>query len=326
MTEPIRDSLPGMLARAQAGERRATGRLLSIVERGGEPADALATLTHPHTGHAHVVGITGAPGAGKSTLTGALAASLAAAGSRVAIVAIDPSSPITGGAILGDRIRMDDIVASAHERIFIRSMATRGQHGGLALAVPGALRVLDAAAFDVVVVETAGVGQIEIDIVAETDTTVVVLNPGWGDAIQANKAGVMEMADVFVVNKADRPGTDDAVRDIEYMLDLGRPHARTDGHSAWRPPIVCAVATEGRGIDTMIDALTAHLAHLELSGGLTERRTGRLDNEVRRRVRQAFELELARAVRADPTLLAAVRSRRLSPADAAQLLADRVLR
>jgi LAO/AO transport system kinase len=190
--------------------------------------------------------------------------------------------------------------------------------------VPGALRVLDAVGFDVIVVETAGVGQIEVDIVAEADTTVVVLNPGWGDAIQANKAGVMELADVFVVNKADRPGTDDAVRDIEHMLDLGHPHA--DEPAPWRAPIVRAIATEGRGIDALLAALAAHHAHLEHTGELATRRVGRLGNEVRRHVRAVFEIALARELAADPGLVADVGSRTLTPAAAAQVLAARVLR
>ena len=318
MTAPA--DLDALFARARDGERRAVGRLLSIVEVGGDPADTLAALAHRHIGHAQIIGITGAPGAGKSTLVGALAVRLAARGRRIAVVAIDPSSPVTGGAILGDRIRMDDIVATAHQNIFIRSMATRGQRGGLARGVPGALRALDACGFDVVIVETAGVGQIEIDIVAEADTTVVVLNPGWGDAIQANKAGVMEVADIFVVNKADRPGTDDTVRDIDYMLDLGHK-----GIDSWRPPIVRTVATDATGIDDLTTALAAHRHELERTDELTQRRARRLDNEVRTHVRAAFEAALETALAAEHDTLDRMHTRTITPAATARVVAKRVL-
>lgn len=318
MTAPA--GLDALLERARDGERRAVGRLISMVEVGGEQADALAALAHRQSGHAQIIGITGAPGAGKSTLVGALAVRLAAPGRRVAVVAIDPSSPVTGGAILGDRIRMDDTVANAHQNIFIRSMATRGQRGGLARGVPGALRVLDACGFDVVIVETAGVGQVEIDIVSEADTTVVVLNPGWGDAIQANKAGVMEVADIFVVNKADRPGTDDTVRDIDYMLDLGHK-----GIDSWRPPIVRTIATDATGIDDLATALAAHRHELEHTGELARRRARRLDNEMRTRVRASFETALETALAAERETLDRMHAHTITPTAAARVVTNRVL-
>jgi LAO/AO transport system kinase len=314
-------ALGELLERARGGHRRSIGRLLSVAERGGADADELDALTVACTDRAHVVGVTGAPGAGKSTLTGALALALAAQGLRTAVVAIDPSSPVTGGAILGDRIRMDDAVAAVRDQVFIRSMATRGQRGGLALAVPGALRVLEACGFDLVVVETTGVGQVEIDIVGEADTTVVVLNPGWGDAIQANKAGIMEIADVFVVNKADRPGADDTVRDVEHMLDLG--HRGVDG--SWRPPVVRTVATDGRGTDALVTALADHRGALVRTGELEDRRTRRITGEIRSRVLHALEDAVTREIAAAPGELADAVARRTSPAEAARSVAARLL-
>ena len=291
--------LDALVRLARAGDRRATGRLLSVAERRGPDADALDALVVAHTGRAHLVGLTGAPGAGKSTLTGALVAHLRSRGSRVGVLAVDPSSPISGGAILGDRVRMDDPAgtgdgaSASGPPAFIRSMATRGHEGGLALAAPAATRVLDACGFDPVLVETAGVGQVELDIAGQADTTVVVLNPGWGDAVQAAKAGVLEVADVFVVNKADRPGTDDAVRDVEHMLDLGSAHER----AGWRPPVLRCVATEGHGVDDVAAAVESHRAWLRSSGELARRRAVRLRAEVLDRVlvslREAFDALVA---------------------------------
>ncbi len=281
-------------------------------------AEELDALTVAHPGDADVDVVTGAPGAGKSTLTGALAMALAGQGRRTAVVAVDPSSPVTGGAILGDRIRMDDTVGPARDHVFIRSMATRGQRGGLALAVPGAVRVLAACGFATVVVETTGVGQVEIDIVAGADTTVVVLNPGWGDAIQANKAGIMEIADVFVVNKADRPGADDTVRDVERMLDLG--HRGVDG--TWRPPVVRTVATDGTGTAALLDALDAHLARLRSTGELAERRARRVAAEVRNRITHDLEDRLTAALAAETAAIADAAAGRSTPGQAARLITD----
>lgn len=256
---------------ALAGERPALARLLSLVEQGGAPAHAIGRLAHPRSGQAATVGITGAPGAGKSTLTSALIARIRRDDQRVAVLAIDPTSPFTGGAILGDRVRMG--VHALDDGVFIRSMATRGHLGGLALATPEAVRVLDAVGYPWILIETVGVGQVEVEVAGATDTRLVVLNPGWGDAVQANKAGLLEIADVFVVNKADRPGTAETVRDIEQMLELS-------GHRAWVPPIVRTVATDADGIDELWEAVERHREHLASSGELARRRAVRLTEEL----------------------------------------------
>jgi LAO/AO transport system kinase len=262
-----------LLDAARAGDRGALARLLSLVERGGAPARAVGRITHPLGGHATTVGITGSPGAGKSTLTSVLIGRMRQEenGESVAVLAIDPSSPFTGGAILGDRVRMSDHALDGG--VFIRSMATRGHLGGLALATPEAVRVLDAAGWPWIMIETVGVGQVEVEIAGEADTTVVVINPGWGDAVQANKAGLMEIADVFVINKADRPGVDDARRDIEQMLELSRPRD-------WKPPIVATVATSGEGVDELWSALRTHREWLVESGELDRRRQARVSDEL----------------------------------------------
>jgi GTPase len=271
---------------AACGDRRSVARLLSMVERGGDDARAAGALAHARSGTAYTVGITGAPGAGKSTLTSALVGEIRARGDRVSVLAIDPSSPFTGGAILGDRIRMQD--HALDEDVFIRSMATRGHLGGLALATPQAVRVLDAAGFPWVLVETVGVGQVEVEIVGAADTTVVVVNPGWGDAVQANKAGLMEIADIFVINKSDRPGAEETRRDLDGMLDL------TDC-GEWRPPVVDAVATESTGVVELWDHVLAHREHLESSGELARRRGRRARAELTRIVAERL---LARARKA----------------------------
>jgi LAO/AO transport system kinase len=247
--------------------------LLSQVEQGGQGAREVGRLTHPLGGHAYTVGVTGSPGAGKSTLTARRIGALRSAGSQVAVLAIDPSSPFTGGAILGDRVRMQD--HALDDGVFIRSMATRGHVGGLALATPEAVRVLDAVGFDWVLLETVGVGQVEVEVAGEADTTVVVVNPGWGDAVQASKAGLLEVADVFVVNKADRPGVAETRRDLEHMLDLAGGE-----HDAWRPPLVSTIASTGEGVDATLDAVAAHRQRLESTGELERRREARLGSEL----------------------------------------------
>jgi LAO/AO transport system kinase len=264
-----------LVAATRAGDRSALARVLSLVERGGDEAREVGRALHGQGGDAYAVGVTGAPGAGKSTLTSALVDLVRDGGDRVAVLAIDPSSPFSGGAILGDRVRMGD--HALDEGVFIRSMATRGHLGGLAVAAPEAVRVLTAAGYPWVVLETVGVGQVEVEVVGQADTTLVVVNPGWGDAVQANKAGLMEIADVFVVNKADRPGAKETARDLERMLDM----AAVEG---WRPPVVCATAATGDGVADVWQAVVDHRAHLAAGGELAERRRRRAAEEVTRLV------------------------------------------
>jgi len=261
-----------LLDAAVAGGRVSLARLLTLAERGGPEGAEVARLTHRLAGRAVTVGITGAPGSGKSTLTGALCGVVRAAGERIAVLAIDPSSPFSGGAILGDRVRMSD--HALDEGVFIRSMATRGHLGGLAVATPAAIRVLDATGFPTVIVETVGVGQVEVEIAGAADTTVVVVNPGWGDAVQANKAGLMEIADVFVINKADRPGAAETRRDLEQMLMLSAA-------GSWVPPILETEATTGRGVAELWATIAEHGRHLAVTGELGRRRVERVGEEFR---------------------------------------------
>ena len=247
--------LDRLVADARKGVPRAVGRLISLVEDGSPQLRELAAALAPHTGRARVVGLTGSPGVGKSTTTSALVTALRADGRRVGVLAVDPSSPFSGGALLGDRVRMGE--HATDPGVFIRSMATRGHLGGLAAATPQALRVLDAAGCDVVLVETVGVGQSEVEVVALADTTVVLLAPGMGDGVQAAKAGILEVADVFAVNKADRDGADATVRELQHMMSLNR---REVGGPSWRPPVVRTVASSGTGIDDLVAALDDHRA------------------------------------------------------------------
>jgi LAO/AO transport system kinase len=274
--------VPELFEAATAGDRAALARLLSLVERGGPEAREISRLSYPRAGGAYTVGLTGAPGAGKSTLTSATIGHLRSLGEEVAVLAIDPSSPFTGGAILGDRVRMQD--HATDPGVFIRSMATRGHLGGLSLATPEAVRVLDAIGRRWILVETVGVGQVEVEIAGKADTTVVVVNPGWGDSVQANKAGLMEIADVFVINKADRKGTEETRRDLEQMLELS-DLAPDD----WRPPIVAAVAIERKGIDELWATVLRHREHIESSGELARRREFRLREELREIVARRLE-------------------------------------
>ncbi len=261
-----------LVERALTGDRGAVAKLISLVEAGGEPARRTSALLYPETGDAYTVGLTGAPGAGKSSLTDAVIRRLRRDGIEVGVLAIDPTSPFSGGAILGDRVRMQD--HAIDEGVYIRSMATRGHLGGLALATPLAARVLDAAGKPWVLIETVGVGQVEIEIAGAADTTVVVVNPGWGDGVQANKAGLLEIADLFVVNKADRDGVAETVRDLEMMLDL-------TGHMDWRPKVIQTVATRNEGVDELWEAIEEHRAYQEQSGQLERRREARLRDELR---------------------------------------------
>jgi LAO/AO transport system kinase len=264
-----------LVDRAVGGEVRAVARLISLVENDSPALREIAAALAPHTGHAQVVGLTGSPGVGKSTTTSALVTALRAEDKRVGVLAVDPSSPFSGGALLGDRIRMQD--HATDDAVFIRSMASRGQLGGLSAAVPQALRVLDAAKCDVVLVETVGVGQAEVEIASLADTTMVLLAPGMGDGIQAAKAGILEIADVFVVNKADRDGADQVARDLRYMLSLGGRHSQA---GAWRPPIVKTVAARGEGIEDVVAALAKHAQWLDKHGELERRREARAASEI----------------------------------------------
>ncbi len=267
--------VPDLVARAERGEARAVARLISLVEDASPALREVMALLAPRAGHARVIGLTGSPGVGKSTSTNALVAAYRRLGMRVGVLAVDPSSPFSGGALLGDRVRMQD--HATDDGVFIRSMASRGHLGGLSWAAPQALRVLSAAGCDVVLIETVGVGQAEVEIASLADTTLVLLAPGMGDGIQAAKAGILEVADVFVVNKADREGADTVVRDLRYMLSLG--DRRTD--DGWRVPIVKTVAAKGEGADEVVEAIERHGQWLAGNGLL----------EVRRRKRAADEVE-----------------------------------
>ena len=266
--------VPSLVEQAREGSPRAVARLISLVEDASPALREVMALLAPHAGHARVVGLTGSPGVGKSTSTSALVAAYRRRGMRVGVLAVDPSSPFSGGALLGDRVRMQD--HATDDGVFIRSMASRGHLGGLSWATPQALRVLSAAGCDVVLVETVGVGQAEVEVARLADTTLVLLAPGMGDGIQAAKAGILEVADVFVVNKADRDGADQVVRDLRYMLSLG--DRRTD--EGWRPPIVKTVAAKGEGADEVVEEIERHGAWLENSGSLDARRRERAADEV----------------------------------------------
>jgi LAO/AO transport system kinase len=261
-----------LVERLLAGERRALARLLTRVEDGSQTRlREVIHLLHPRTGRAQLVGITGSPGVGKSTLTSALIAEWRARRRTVAVLAIDPSSPFSGGALLGDRVRMQDHVLD--EGVFVRSMASRGHLGGLSWATPQALLVLDAAGFDIVLLETVGVGQAEVEVASVADTTVVTIAPGMGDAIQAAKAGILEVADVFCVNKADRPEADRTVRELRDMQRLG--------HGEWRPPINKTVASTGEGVADLADAIDSHRDWLVETGRLDDRRLQRARLQLR---------------------------------------------
>ncbi|GHE43064.1 methylmalonyl Co-A mutase-associated GTPase MeaB [Streptomyces capitiformicae] len=266
--------VPTLVAQAREGRPRAVARLISLVEGASPQLREVMAALAPLTGGAYVVGLTGSPGVGKSTSTSALVTAYRRAGKRVGVLAVDPSSPFSGGALLGDRVRMSE--HASDPGVYIRSMATRGHLGGLAWAAPQAIRVLDAAGCDVVLVETVGVGQSEVEIASQADTSVVLLAPGMGDGIQAAKAGILEIGDVYVVNKADRDGADATARELNHMLGLGESRGPGD----WRPPIVKTVAARAEGIDEVVEALEKHRAWMEERGVLAERRRVRAAHEV----------------------------------------------
>ncbi len=266
-------SAPSELDRALSGDTRALARLLSLVEDGSPRAREVIKDLLPKTGNARIIGLTGAPGVGKSTMTAALVGAFRAVGRRVAVLAVDPTSPFTGGALLGDRIRMQE--HATDEAVFIRSMASRGHLGGLAAATPQAIRVLDAAGFELIIIETVGVGQAEVAIASLADSVAVLLAPGMGDAVQAAKAGILEVADLFIVNKADKPDAQQVVRDLRGMLALG-----TTEPGGWKPPIITTTATTGEGLAELVTQLDAHRDWLAASGELTRRRHARAREEI----------------------------------------------
>jgi LAO/AO transport system kinase len=298
-----------------AGDRRAVARAISMVEDGSAELPELSSLIYSSTGRAYTVGLTGAPGAGKSSLTQQLIKAARSRDLTVGVIAIDPTSPFTGGALLGDRLRMQ--THATDPGVFIRSMATRGHLGGLALAVPEAIRILDASGRDLVVVETVGVGQIEVDVAKSADTTLVVVNPGWGDSIQVAKAGILEIADVFIVNKADREGADRAVRDLETMIGLG-------SSDAWAPPVVVTSATKEEGTDAMWDAIHAHRAYLDEDDRLILKRGARLLSEVEDMVSQTLKGRAAAMLEEAPDLVSDLRELRTDPYAAAAAIVARV--
>jgi LAO/AO transport system kinase len=261
------------IERALAGDARALARLVSLVENGAPELRPVMKALAPLTGGARVIGLTGAPGVGKSTMTTALVSAYRERDLRVGVLAVDPTSPFTGGALLGDRVRMQD--HATDPGVFIRSMASRGHLGGLAAATPQALRVLDAAGFGAVLVETVGVGQAEVEVASLADTTLVLVAPGTGDAVQAAKAGILEVGDIFVVNKCDNPGAQETVRNLRTMIAMAER-----GEGDWKPPIVMTTATTGEGIADLTAALDAHWSWLDSSGERDRRRRARAREEV----------------------------------------------
>jgi len=301
------------LDRARAGDIRALARLLSLVEDSSPRVRSVIKELLPHAGGARIIGLTGPPGVGKSTVTGALVSAFRAAGARVAVLAVDPTSPFTGGALLGDRVRMQQ--HATDEGVFIRSMASRGHLGGLAASTPQAIRVLDAAGFELIIIETVGVGQAEVAIASLADSVVVLLAPGMGDAIQAAKAGLLEVADLFVVNKADKPDAQQVVRDLRNMI------ARADrGPADWKPPILTVIATQGEGISELVTRLEAHWSWLNSTGELARRRQARAREEITALAFAALRGRLA-ADRVD-ALARQVADGTLDPFDAAEALLD----
>ncbi len=323
-------SLEEMMDAAMGGDRLALARMLTMVERGGKSSAKVAQVSYRSKQRGQTVGITGAPGAGKSTLVEKLISSAREGGkSQVAVIAVDPTSPFSGGAILGDRIRMQS--HSGDNGVFIRSMASRGHLGGLSMAVPEAMRLLEAVGMDPVVVETVGVGQVEIEVASATDTTVVVLNPGWGDAIQANKAGILEIADIFVINKADRPGAKEAVRDLQQMLDMAfslgihpRMVEQSDGMSQelWHPPVLETVASTGEGVAELWSAIESHGVYLEESGEGESRRRKRAERSIALvlEAEMASQLDKIRSGQMYASLVDATESGRSDPYEAAEKL------
>jgi LAO/AO transport system kinase len=299
-----------------AGDRRAVARAISAVEDGAAGLEALSEGIFASTGRAATIGLTGAPGVGKSTLAAGIVRACRERGLGAAVLAVDHTSPYTGGALLGDRVRMQE--HATDPGVFIRSMATRGHLGGMALAAPEAVRILDAAGYDRIVVETVGVGQAEVDVAAATDTAVVVLAPGMGDAVQMAKAGILEVADVFVVNKADRDGAAEVVRELRQMLHLG---AARD----WDPPVLTTSALDQEGVEALWQAIEDHRQHLEAGGALAAKRRARLLREVEALAAERFRVRVAAALEADDGLVEDLLERRIDPYGAAAMLEGQAL-
>jgi len=298
------------------GDPRAVARAISMVEDGAEGLEELSAGVFPHTGRASTIGLTGSPGVGKSTLAGELVRAARERERTVAVLAIDPTSPFTGGALLGDRVRMQ--AHATDPGVFIRSMATRGHLGGMALAAPEAVRILDASGREIVIVETVGVGQAEVDVAAATDTTLVVVSPGWGDQVQVAKAGILEIADVFVVNKSDREGAEAAARDLGQMIRMGP-------ELAWTPPVVQTAAATGKGTSELWEAIAAHEAHLEESGTRDDARRTRLLREVEGLASERLRGRIRQLLSEDEVLSGELVSRRTDPYEAAAILTKRIL-
>jgi GTPase len=298
------------------GDPRAVARAISLVEDGRAELEELSAGIFAQTGRAAILGLTGAPGVGKSTLATGLVALARDRELRAAVLAVDPTSPFTGGALLGDRVRMQEHATDSG--VFIRSMATRGHLGGMALATPEAVRILDAARYDRVIVETVGVGQAEVEVAAATDTSIVVLAPGLGDAVQMAKAGILEIADVFVVNKADRQGAHEVVRELRQMLHLGAPRA-------WDPPVLTATATTRDGVEQVWEAVDAHRAWATSSGALDAKRRARLLREVESLAAERFKVAATRSLAGDEALVEDLVARRTDPYGAAAMLVKKAV-
>jgi LAO/AO transport system kinase len=299
-----------MLERATAGDVRALARVLTEIENRTPAGHTLMHDLFPRGGHSWSTGITGAPGAGKSTLVSGMIGRLVPHDGRLAVVAVDPSSPFSGGAILGDRIRMAD--HAGDDRVYIRSLANRGALGGISESTPAILAALDGLGFEELLVETVGVGQSEVEIATTADTTIVVVSPGWGDAVQASKAGFLEIADIFVVNKADRPDTDATVRDLEAMLALGAP-------MPWSPPVLTSIATDSVGVEAIVEAVHRHREHLVATGELGLRRERKAARELAAAIRQGVEAS-SRDRNATAELVARIAAHQIDPWTAAESL------